>query len=128
VDSEKFDPYVPGLITSDWLHMHTNMGKRHMTWEQWHVYYSERHNHFTLYLTLPKSLTMAANWREAGVHARSSFNRRDFPLLDYCAIQLQEFPDDLRRYDWGANEIIEGENEGNVRHTFPKNGFSQPEL
>ena len=32
LDSEKFDPYVPGLVTSDWLHMHTTMGKRHMTW------------------------------------------------------------------------------------------------
>jgi hypothetical protein len=32
VDYDTFDPYVPGLITSDWLHMHNNMGKRHMTW------------------------------------------------------------------------------------------------
>ena len=32
VDNEKFDPYVPGIISSDWLHMHTSMGKRHMTW------------------------------------------------------------------------------------------------
>jgi hypothetical protein len=32
VDNEKFDPYVPGMVTSDWLHMHTTMGKRHMTW------------------------------------------------------------------------------------------------
>ncbi len=32
IDHENFDPYVPGLVTSDWLHMHNNMGKRHMTW------------------------------------------------------------------------------------------------
>ena len=32
LDNENFDPYVPGLITSDWLHMHNAMGKRHMTW------------------------------------------------------------------------------------------------
>jgi hypothetical protein len=32
VDYDTFDPYVPGLITSDWLHMHNSMGKRHMTW------------------------------------------------------------------------------------------------
>lgn len=41
VDNEKFDPYVPGIISSDWLHMHTSMGKRHMTWviisENYHV-------------------------------------------------------------------------------------------
>ncbi len=32
VDSDSFDPFVPGLATSDWLHQHTAMGKRHMTW------------------------------------------------------------------------------------------------
>ena len=32
IDTDKFDPYVPGLVTSDWLHMHNSMGKRHMTW------------------------------------------------------------------------------------------------
>ncbi len=32
VDFDTFDPYVPGMVTSDWLHMHTSMGKRHMTW------------------------------------------------------------------------------------------------
>ena len=32
IDHDNIDPYVPGLITSDWLHMHNNMGKRHMTW------------------------------------------------------------------------------------------------
>ena len=34
IDHDKFDPYVKGMATSDWLHMHTSMGKRHMTWEQ----------------------------------------------------------------------------------------------
>ena len=32
IDHDNFDPYVPGMATSDWLHMHTSMGKRHMTW------------------------------------------------------------------------------------------------
>lgn len=27
LDSETFDPYVPGLVTSDWLHMHTWQGR-----------------------------------------------------------------------------------------------------
>ena len=31
-DVDTFDPYVPGIVTSDWLHMHNSMGKRHMTW------------------------------------------------------------------------------------------------
>ena len=36
VDYDTFDPYVAGLITSDWLHMHNSMGKRHMTWVRDH--------------------------------------------------------------------------------------------
>ena len=32
---DEFDPYVPGLATSDWLHMHTSMNKRHMTWVEY---------------------------------------------------------------------------------------------
>ncbi|CAB4069595.1 unnamed protein product [Lepeophtheirus salmonis] len=96
IDNEKFDPYVPGLITSDWLHIHTTMGKRHMTWEQWHIYYGERHGLYTLYHNLPRRrTTLASNWREAGVHTRNSFNTKDYPTLDYCAIELQEFPEKI---------------------------------
>ncbi|XP_040574754.1 uncharacterized protein [Lepeophtheirus salmonis] len=102
IDNEKFDPYVPGLITSDWLHMHTTMGKRHMTWEQWHIYYGERHGLYTLYHNLPRRTTLASNWREAGVHTRNSFNTKDYPTLDYCAIELQEFPEKLTKYGWDA--------------------------
>ena len=32
IDTKNFDPYVKGLVTSDWLHIHNSMGKRHMTW------------------------------------------------------------------------------------------------
>ena len=75
--------------------------------EQWHVYWSEKHGLYTLYLNLPNAMALASNWREAGVHAKDSFNAKDFPTLDYCAIQLQNFPSDLNRYDWDAwNERI----------------------
>ena len=36
---DAFDPYVPGLATSDWLHMHTSMRKRHMTWVRQYFFY-----------------------------------------------------------------------------------------
>lgn len=103
IDHDKFDPYVKGMATSDWLHMHTSMGKRHMTWEQWHIYHSEQHGLYTLYLNIPNNdMALVSNWREAGVHARTSFNSKDFPTLDYCAIQLEYFPEKLVRYDWDA--------------------------
>jgi len=97
-----FDPYVKGLATSDWLHMHTSMRKRHMTWEQWHIYHSEHHGLYTMYITLPRKRSLCSNWREAGLHMVRSFNRVDFPALEYCSIELQDFPDELRKFGWDA--------------------------
>ncbi len=53
------------------------------------MYYCEHHDQFTLYLNLPQRRVLASNWREHGVHTRGSANIRDYPILDYCAIQLQ---------------------------------------
>jgi len=99
-----FDPYVPGLVTSDWLHMHKSMGKFSSTWEQHHVYWCEHHDQYTMYINLPGRYVLASNWREAGVHNRVSFNSKDYPTLDYCAIQLQEFPKELKKFGWDALE------------------------
>ena len=77
-----------GLITSDWLHIHTRQGRRHMTWEQWHVFHSNQENLFTLYLNLGSREVLVNNWREAGVHSRTSPNKPDYPLLQSCPIQV----------------------------------------
>ena len=77
-----------GLITSDWLHIHTRQGRRHMTWEQWHVFHSNKENLFTLYLNLGSREVLVNNWREAGVHSRTSPNQPDYPLLQSCPIQV----------------------------------------
>ena len=76
------------MVTSDWLHIHTRQGRRHMTWEQWHVYYSSTRDLFTLYLNLPGGEVLAANWQEAGVHSRTSPGRPDYPLVTGCPIQV----------------------------------------
>jgi hypothetical protein len=77
---------------------------------QWHIYYTEHHGKFTMYLNLPQKRVLASNWREAGVHNRRSLNSKDYPTLDYCAIQLQDFPAELKRFDWDLSEIVpEGE-------------------
>ena len=57
-----------------------------------------------MYINLPHGYVLASNWREAGVHNRRSLNSKDYPTLDYCAIQLQEFPDKIRKYGWDAEE------------------------
>ena len=107
LDSEEFDPYVAGLVTSDWLHIHTWQGRRHMTWEQWHIYHCQHHGLFTLYINLPGRRVLASNWREAGVHSRVSAGRADYALTTDCPIQLQQFPLTLRKYDWSTEEIQE---------------------
>ena len=76
--------------------------------EQWHVYWCEHHNQYTMYINLPGRYVLASNWREAGVHNRKSFNSKDFPTLDYCAIQLQEFPKELKKFGWDALEEKDG--------------------
>ena len=109
LDSETFDPYVPGMITSDWLHIHTKQGRRHMTWEQWHVYYSQHHGLYTLYLNLPAREVLVNNWSEAGVHSKTSPGRPDYNLVEGCPVQLQEFPASLRRFDWDTQEITDNQ-------------------
>lgn len=82
--------------------------------EQWHVYYVNKHNQYTLYLNLPNRYVLASNWREAGVHTRRSFNSKDYPTLDFCAIQLQWFPEQLRKYGWDALEEKDEENQEKI--------------
>ena len=68
--------------------------------EQWHIYHSEHHGLYTMYITLPRKRSLCSNWREAGLHMVRSFNRVDFPALEYCSIELQDFPDELRKVFW----------------------------
>jgi len=107
IDSEAFDPYVPGLASSDWLHIHTRQGRRHMTWDQWHVYDSNKHDLYTMYINLPNKEVLASNWMEAGVHNRQSRGHPDYALARGCPIQLQEFPRKLRKFGWACEEIFE---------------------
>lgn len=71
--------------------------------EQWHIYHSEHHNLYTMYINLPNNFALASNWRESGVHNKESLNQKDYPTLDYCAIQLQEFPAELNKFGWDAH-------------------------
>ncbi len=83
-------PNCPGMISSDWLHIHTRQGRRHMTWVQWHIYFSQQRDLFTLYVNLPRGEALAGNWQEAGVHSKTSPGRPDYPLLNSCPIQVGE--------------------------------------
>ena len=99
--------YILTLI-QPFSYLLTNMYVYCILQEQWHVYWCEHHNQYTMYINLPGRYVLASNWREAGVHNRKSFNSKDFPTLDYCAIQLQEFPKDLKKFGWDALEEKDG--------------------
>jgi hypothetical protein len=97
-----------GMITSDWLHIHTRQGRRHMTWVQWHIFYSHSHGDlFTLYLNLPGGQVLASNWQEAGVHSRTSPGKPDYPLLTGCPIQVRSAQQKLTNDDiWTSRNSI----------------------
>ncbi len=59
-----------------------------MTWVQWHIYFSQQRDLFTLYVNLPRGEALASNWQEAGVHSKTSPGRPDYPLLNRCPIQV----------------------------------------
>ncbi len=103
------------MISSDWLHIHTRQGRRHMTWVQWHIYYSHQHDLFTLYVNLPRGEALASNWQEAGVHSKTSPGRPDYPLLTSCPIQVgREAGREAGREEEGRGktQAIEGYREG----------------
>ncbi len=60
-----------------------------MTWVQWHIYFSQQRDLFTLYVNLPRGEALASNWQEAGVHSKTSPGRPDYPLLNSCPIQVR---------------------------------------
>jgi hypothetical protein len=95
------------MISSDWLHIHTRQGRRHMTWVQWHIYFSHQQDLFTLYVNLPRGEALASNWQEAGVHSKTSPGRPDYPLLNSCPIQVGAGGggEEVER---GATKAIEG--------------------
>ena len=59
------------------------------------------------------------------INSRTSFNSKDFPTLDYCAIQLEYFPEKLVRYDWDAWDETIPPHKRNAFHggeKMPQNG------
>ncbi|CAN8061725.1 unnamed protein product [Agarophyton chilense] len=87
---ENFKPYVHGLIPTKW---YMKQEKRRTMWTMWHICYAHLRRLYTVYANLPRDQTLAANWREPGLHFRGNENtkgrkrasavtkQRDFALL-----------------------------------------------
>jgi hypothetical protein len=83
-----------------------------MTWVQWHIYFSQQQDLFTLYVNLPRGEALASNWQEAGVHSKTSPGRPDYPLLNSCPIQVGGREGGREEEGRGKTQAIEGYREG----------------
>jgi hypothetical protein len=95
-DLATFDPYVPGLITSDWY----RVLKKGSMWTQLFIRFCHERNLYTLYITPPNEQTMASHWREKGEH-HAGGQGRDYepaPAIDLV------FPTNPTKYGWDGNK------------------------
>lgn len=64
-----FRPYVDGLVPTRW---YRRQERARSMWSMWHIYYAQRRGWNTVYANVAGGRTLAANWRETGLH----FGRR----------------------------------------------------
>ncbi|KAL3906502.1 MAG: hypothetical protein SGILL_009244, partial [Bacillariaceae sp.] len=93
---------TPGLITSDWYH---SIVKRDSMWTQHWIYFSKHRNLYSIY-QFPADKTLTAHWQEKGEHFDGKTKGQNYPLIQKGDISLN-FPTKLKKFDWGANEIID---------------------
>lgn len=60
-----FRPYVNGLTPTKW---YKREEPRRTMWTMWHIYYADMRKLYTVYANLKGPCTLAANWREPGLH------------------------------------------------------------
>ncbi|CAN8072239.1 unnamed protein product [Agarophyton chilense] len=75
------NPYVKGLMTTDWYKSQEVDGFAPTMWSQWWIKFVEEKGYFTVTANLPDGTTLAANWREAGLHYSKTKPRTDFPIF-----------------------------------------------
>ena len=92
IDVAHHDMDVPGLITSQWWKA---LDKKHI-WTQCFIFFCEKHNLYTLYVTLPNNTTLTAHWQEKGEHSQTSLGR-DFVLAREVNMS---FPVEPVKYGW----------------------------
>ena len=98
VNYKTVDVFVPGLITSRWWKDQSRWwkGRSSRMWTQHFIYFSNKHELYTLYINLPDGKTLAANMRESGAHFDGT-KGPDFPLATNVSFY---FPKELNRYNW----------------------------
>lgn len=97
-------PYVDGLITTGWYKSQEVDGFAPNMWSQWWIKFVDEKNYYTVTAHLPDGTTLAANWRETGLHYSKNKPTRDFPLFRGNEEQFV-LPDDPILVDWDGRII-----------------------
>lgn len=105
----RFRPYVEGLTPTKWYKRQES--KRTM-WTMWHIYYANMRGLYTVYANLEGQRTLAANWREPGLHfsgrragkSGGMVGVRDFELYEEDVRELH-LPIEPVRMGWNGTYI-----------------------
>lgn len=94
-------PYVDGLVTTNWYKSQEVDGFAPTMWSQWWIKFADEKGYFTVTPHLPDRTTLAANWREKGLHYDESKKpTADFPLFRGSDDQFFNMPDNPILVDW----------------------------
>lgn len=92
-------PYVDGLITTDWYKSQERNGFAPNMWSQWWIKFVDEKNYFTVTPHLPDGTTLAANWKEPGLHFAKASAQADFSVFRGNSDQFV-MPDNPIHVDW----------------------------
>ena len=109
-----FHPYVNDLVPTLW---YKKQERKKSMWTMWHIRYAHDNHLYTVYANLENERTLAASWREPGLHFRAKkgaedkqtsarlTGKMDFELLESDS-PLPELPNDPPIYNWnGVREL-----------------------
>mmetsp|Transcript_5391 Transcript_5391/g.10826 ORF Transcript_5391/g.10826 Transcript_5391/m.10826 type:complete len:446 (+) Transcript_5391:77-1414(+) len=100
LDRNTVNPDVKGLITSSWF----KAVKKGSMWTQYFIWFSEKHNLYTVHLNPGDKLTLAANFREKGEHYKKT-EGRDFDLVPQWNPAWDSPPKKLALYGWNCKAV-----------------------
>lgn len=98
-------PYVDKLVTTEWYKMQEKDGFAKTMWSQWWIKFADEKGYFTVTANLPDGSSLAANWREKGMHYSKAKPKMDFPLYEGSSIDSISLPENAICIDWDGREI-----------------------
>ena len=101
--AKKEKPYVDGLMTTNWYKKQEVNGFAPNMWSQWWIKFVEEKGYYTVTGHLPDGTTLAANWRESGLHYSKRRPSADFPV--YHGTDDFLMPENPILVDWDGRII-----------------------